>query len=375
MASSVDRAELCRYAPPPHQMQGREADQNAYRAAWSRVVLGALGLTLAPYLTPGGSPQRLTFAAYLVCALFVQFLIKRDIGGSARAFGGGLIDLAMLTFLVWRTGSASTSLVAVYVFIGLLNTMVSKPWVARALALLGWLAYVSVVVAETLGVLPYAPDAAAHIRESPPAFIAKLTSVVIVGILLGLSTYIVSRLLSAIRAREQELVTLNAQLEALSHRDPLTQLFNRRYLLDRIDLELARVRRGHAAALLMIDLDHFKVVNDTHGHLRGDDVLRRVADAIAGTVRATDVAGRYGGDEFAVLLSDTEPKQARVAAERLVKSVRDSASAVEPDGAVTASVGIAVAAVDDDSRSLLRRADENSYRAKERGGNCVCDTS
>jgi diguanylate cyclase (GGDEF)-like protein len=121
----------------------------------------------------------------------------------------------------------------------------------------------------------------------------------------------------------------------------------------------------------MMDLDGFKRVNDIHGHLRGDDLLRRIAEAIGGTTRATDVAGRYGGDEFAILLADTNQSQARAAAERLVHAVREAGSGFDAGKPVTASVGVAVAHDDDDPPSLLRRADEHAYRAKERGGNCV----
>jgi diguanylate cyclase len=252
----------------------------------------------------------------------------------------------------------------------MVNALVVKPWVARTLAALGVLAFVGVQTAEFFGIVSYAPDAPEWVQLARPGLPGVIAASVLVAILLGVSTFVVSRLMSALRAHEQELMKLNAQLEALSQRDPLTQLFNRRYLLDRIDLELARVRRGHGAALLMIDLDGFKRINDRHGHLRGDDLLKRIADAIGGSVRATDVAGRYGGDEFAVLLSDTESEQARVAAERLVNAIREC-SERETDDRVTASVGIAIALGDDDSRSLLRRADEYAYRAKQHGGDRV----
>jgi len=350
-------------------------DLNAYRAGWTRVVLGALGLVLTPLIVPSFARFWLVYIFYIASALFAQILIKKDIGGSARALVGGIIDIAMVTFLVQRLGSASTFLVSIYVFIGMINALVVKRWVSFTLAAVGILAYASIVVAEILNLLPYAPYGPLWIRYSRPPVGGVVVAALSVAVLLLFATWIVNRLMSSVREHERELMNLNTQLEALSQRDPLTQLFNRRYLLDRIDLELARVRRGHSAALLMIDLDQFKRVNDRFGHLRGDDLLKRVADAIVQSVRATDVAGRYGGDEFAVLLSDTETGQAEIAAERLVKSIRDTAQRAEPDEAVTASIGFAVALGDDDSRSLLRRADQNSYRAKEKGGNCVVGSS
>ena len=235
-------------------------DQNAYRAGWSRVVLGVLGLLLTPMIVPSFARYWLIYIFYIASALFVQVLIKKDIGGSARALIGGIIDIALVTFLVQRVGSASTFLVAIYVFIGMINALVVKPWVSFTLAALGVLAYVSIAVAESLNLLPYAPDGPLWIRYSRPPVGGVVGAALSVAVLLGVSTWIVNRLLRSVREHEQELMNLNAQLEALSQRDPLTQLFNRRYLLDRIDLELARARRGHAAALLMIDLDQFKRV-------------------------------------------------------------------------------------------------------------------
>ena len=347
------------------------ADLNAYRAGWSRVLLGVLGLVFIPMTVPGFGRYWPVFLSYIASALLWQWMIKKHIGGSGRVIAGGVFDIAMITFLVQRVGTNSSLLVTLYVFIGMMNALVAKPWASRTLAALGAAAYAGVLVVESIGLLPYAPDAPEWMQLSRPTPGGVVASAILVATLLGVSTFVVGRLVSAIRTNERQLLALNARLEALSQRDPLTQLFNRRYLLDRIDLELARTRRGHEAALLMIDLDGFKRVNDRFGHLHGDDLLKRVAEAISGSIRATDVAGRYGGDEFAVLLSDTAPDQALVAAERLVRSLREACATAEPEERVTASVGVAVALGDDDSRSLLRRADEKAYRAKEHGGDRV----
>src|SRR5690606_19886099 len=117
-------------------------------------------------------------------------------------------------------------------------------------------------------------------------------------------------------ATNAALETANAQLELLSQRDPLTDLYNRRHLVERLDQELRHVRRGRDVTFLMIDLDGFKRVNDLHGHLVGDAMLRRVAEAMRETMRETDVVGRWGGDELGVLLPDTALEEAAIAAQR-----------------------------------------------------------
>jgi diguanylate cyclase (GGDEF)-like protein len=311
----------------------------------------------------------MVFGAYVLIALALQYLIKREIGGSARAIAGGIIDIAVLTFLVQRVGSSSTLLVGLYVVLGIMMALVHTRRVAWSLAGIGSLAYASVLFAEIKGWLPYAPDATRWVPSHPPDSGVAASAALLVALLLGISTTTVSNLVSAIREREEELQHLNRQLEEISQRDPLTQLYNRRRLVECLDRELARVRRGHALSVLMVDLDRFKDVNDRHGHLKGDDVLVAISKAIGSSIRATDVAGRYGGDEFAVVLPDTEQGQAKLVAERLVDAVRESAA--ELGTAVTASVGIAEARGADDVRSVMRRADESAYRAKQSGGDGV----
>lgn len=159
--------------------------------------------------------------------------------------------------------------------------------------------------------------------------------------------------------------------------DVLTGWHNRRYLQVRLNEELARARRdGNHVACLMLDVDHFKRVNDTWGHAAGDAVLRELANRIDTQVRASDVAARYGGEEFVVLLPDTDNNSAVLLAERIRKVV--AASDYElPNGEsvpISASIGIAGVAPDADSGdlktlgdSLIARADVALYRAKSGG--------
>ncbi len=347
---------------------GGTGDQ-AYRAAWTRVALGALALSFGLTILPGLGHYWPVFAAYLVVALGIQLLIKRGVGGSWRAFLGGVIDIAILTFAVQRVGSASTPLVALYVFLAMMMALLHRRRVAIALAAFGVVAYAGVLFAEVAGILPYGPDAPNWFPVHQTSWQAAMMAASVVAALMAVTTSAVTQLVDALRQREVELTRVNRRLEELSQRDPLTNLYNRRHLVEGVERELARVRRGHSLALLMIDLDNFKRINDEQGHLRGDDLLRRIADSIAHATRETDLAGRYGGDEFVIVLADTGAEEARAAATRVVDAIRLAADGFGRSAPVTASVGVAVAEASDTTRSVIRRADENAYRAKQLGGN------
>lgn len=169
----------------------------------------------------------------------------------------------------------------------------------------------------------------------------------------------------------------NARLEVLAHTDPLTQVLNRRALTVRLASELERARRYDSVlTLLMVDLDHFKKVNDTYGHLVGDEVLREVATLLQNEIRSVDVVARYGGEEFVVVLPETSLVGAMTFAERIREHVAATPFAVSlVEGLqLTCSIGVSsypsttINTVDD----LFARADEALYRAKADGRNRVC---
>lgn len=163
-----------------------------------------------------------------------------------------------------------------------------------------------------------------------------------------------------------------SQLDALARTDALTGLPNRREILDRFQQEHARSQRaGHALSLIVIDLDHFKRVNDTHGHAAGDAVLRAFAEVAGESLRRMDVCGRTGGEEFLVLLPETGLDDARAVAERLREAL---ATRVVQHGGhalrVTASLGVAshpARSAPTPAEELLRRADDALYAAKAAG--------
>lgn len=165
----------------------------------------------------------------------------------------------------------------------------------------------------------------------------------------------------------------NARLEHLATTDPLTGLLNRRALVERLTTEMERaLRYDTSVALLLVDLDHFKRVNDTHGHLAGDGVLRGVAELLTEEARSSDLVARYGGEEFLVVLPETDDAGAAVLAERMRERVAGHTFRAWEDGhtlRLTASIGVATfpAARIESVEDLFARADAALYRAKAEG--------
>ncbi|MFH2006359.1 MAG: diguanylate cyclase [bacterium] len=166
---------------------------------------------------------------------------------------------------------------------------------------------------------------------------------------------------------------LFAEVQRLAITDELTGLMNRRQFFSLAEREFSRARRyGYPLSVVMVDVDHFKQVNDTHGHQVGDEVLAEIARRLAGALRDVDVLGRYGGEEFAVVLPDTGTKDAPIGlAERLRRCVADE-PIVTGAGAISKTVSLGVAQLrtqDKDLTKLLARADAALYEAKEAGRN------
>jgi diguanylate cyclase (GGDEF)-like protein len=171
-----------------------------------------------------------------------------------------------------------------------------------------------------------------------------------------------------------DLVRNAEQLERLATIDSMTGLYNRRHFLDQADAEWSRFQRHQRPlSMLMIDIDHFKQVNDRYGHAVGDETLIAVAQACAGGKRQSDIVGRLGGEEFAILLPETELAQAAIVADRLRAAIAGQVvTAHKVQFKVTASIGIAAASVSMSGiDALMRAADQALYQAKAKGRNCV----
>jgi two-component system, cell cycle response regulator len=186
---------------------------------------------------------------------------------------------------------------------------------------------------------------------------------------------LVARVRAAARTKnlQEELVGQYRRLETMLHEDPLTGLFNRRYVLTRLAGLISGARRhGRSLSVAMIDIDHFKRVNDVHGHEAGDAALVTTTIAMRDRMRAEDELGRLGGEEFLALLPDADAGAAAVVAESLRASVERARTRIDGlDLAVTVSVGGASWDGEEDADALVKRADKALFVAKRAGRNAV----
>jgi diguanylate cyclase (GGDEF)-like protein len=170
---------------------------------------------------------------------------------------------------------------------------------------------------------------------------------------------------------QKQLKEANLALAQASFTDLLTGLPNRRAMVERVNGELGRSDRNHASpALLMVDVDHFKQVNDSYGHETGDQVLQSLANTLRSTVRAYDTCARWGGEEFLVLLPETAMADAVGVGEKLRRAAQQRPEG-EPLPGITLSIGVAVHRQGETPAAVLRRADDAKYEAKRQGRNRV----
>lgn len=173
--------------------------------------------------------------------------------------------------------------------------------------------------------------------------------------------------------KQVELEAVIAQAREVSFTDPLTFLLNRRAMLQEIQDEVSRAERYKSLlSISIVDVDHFKMINDKYGHSVGDDVLKKVARLLRDNVRHPDIVGRYGGEEFLILLPSSNIKAAEEQAMRLCKQMRETAVEVhEHKIKVTFSIGVAQLNIGtEDWQAVLNRADNAMYNAKEKGRDC-----
>ena len=221
---------------------------------------------------------------------------------------------------------------------------------------------------EIIGVAQIVTDVTWTRREF--GRVLSLSTGLVLFVLLG----VLGSLFIVMRGAAKQVEEAHRDLEMMAITDGLTGLANRRYLMARAADECARIPRQRAkggakggVGFIMADVDDFKLANDTHGHLAGDAILRAIADRIRRVTRRYDVVGRYGGDEFLIVVPDTDFDETRGVAERVWQVVREEAFALgDVCSDMTVSVGF-TCADDDDVNAAIRRADEALYRAKNAG--------
>nr|WP_099743666.1 GGDEF domain-containing protein [Acidovorax sp. 62] len=237
--------------------------------------------------------------------------------------------------------------------------------------MLGILLYGLVVFGVASGVVA--------LRDEPgyPPVVAGAYVGMVVVVLLS-STFLTTRVQSTrehLRRQKSELARALEQIRELATHDDLTGLLNRRAMFERMQLEQRRsLRTGYPLLVAQLDIDHFKVVNDTHGHGKGDLVLRAFADTVRHSVRDTDVLARWGGEEFVLMLCDTPAEEALALLERVRLAVQAMRVPLPQGGdpiAITVSIGLARHPPADTLAHTLERADQALYAAKAQGRNRV----
>jgi diguanylate cyclase (GGDEF)-like protein len=288
-----------------------------------------------------------------VFVLVVHDILPASTLGPAKFVVEGSAAITVATILVALTGGATSPFFFVYPLIVGGAALVVTPAITLGLALTAALGYLLAVMVGT----------------APLVLAAALTTAT-VGI--NLTALLLLAYIAMVIAREQR--TSRAAAIRMSTVDPLTSLFNRAFFFAALEREIARsARSGRGFCLLMMDLDELKAINDRLGHFHGDRVLSAVGQVVSDGVRRIDTAARYGGDEFVVLLPETDPTGAFVLAEKIRIGVNELDLAL-PDDAVRPSLSVGVVAYPDDGLTadeLMISADRAMYTSKRAGKNRV----
>ena len=207
-------------------------------------------------------------------------------------------------------------------------------------------------------------------------FVPQLSLVIIAIVLAGLVALRQFLAQGELIRLQGELQRARDELARIASHDALTGVANRRSVDERLAEELESSKRhGRHLSILFVDVDHFKAVNDTHGHVAGDDALREFAATVRSCLRPTDILGRWGGEEFVVVLPETDVPEASQVGERIRVTVASKTLSFAPDASLTCSIGISAYPGDGlEAQNLLKLADQAVYRAKREGRNRVVST-
>jgi diguanylate cyclase (GGDEF)-like protein len=278
-----------------------------------------------------------------------------------------LVALLWLTYFLFNLGSARGSLLVLYLLV-LMFAVFLPPKVFVRYAALAFLSFIGLAAMDYY--LQRTVDTTAFLLQASVLLVTLIWMCLFAGHVYRLRQRMRQRRY-ALQAHQDTLRGMMRQLEDLASTDELTGLYNRRRFLRIAEGELNRLRKGHQSGLALIDLDHFKRVNDIHGHAAGDRVLQTFASVARSCLRDDDVLARYGGEEFVLLLPNTDAEQFSACCERL----REAFANAEPEdvdiaaGHLSLSIGLTLLNAGDDLDAALQRADEALYRAKRAGRN------
>ncbi|MGQ0510025.1 MAG: diguanylate cyclase [Betaproteobacteria bacterium] len=345
------------------------------RLAWTGAIAASyaldtlfLGLFALAGVVAGGLVLSYAAAAALICVLTATAYrcswnqVLRD---PEMAEPQVVAALALQLAVVWAAPQIAfpwlCNIFTVFAF-GMLSLSVRESLVIWALVVAGG------------GTVVYANAADLGMPVATPLQLVLLWSyfAAILGRFVMMSVYAGGMRARLSDSRRRLTATLDQVQRLISH-DELTKTLNRRSLVERLGAEISRSERSAAAfSVALMDLDHFKVVNDTHGHAVGDEVLRGFAGSVHDAMRATDVFGRYGGEEFLLILTGSTVGAASEAAERIRSAVMAKEwAAIAPGLNVTVSVGLAAFRKGDSIEHILKRADTALYQAKHAGRNRI----
>lgn len=334
--------------------------------AWLQLALVAAAALILPVVlvtSPGDAARRFSYPV-LVTGVILVLLLAYRLGRAGHYTGSAWLTVAVITAGPWASvglehaflSANIVPLVFIIVPILLASMLLSGPATALLAAIqLTGLLLVPVIYSDI------------NTASWPGLVIfVSLTSVLCI-----VAAAISHQDLAQIAAQTRQLSLNEARLREQSVRDVLTGLFNRRYLEETMPRELARAERLHGPlGLLLLDIDHFKRVNDTYGHAVGDDVLRQLGNLLKSNVRGSDIACRYGGEEFVLLL----PEAAREVTCQRAETLRAGAKSLtvshqgRPIEPITISIGVAAFPADGATpAALLKSADDALYRAKREG--------
>ncbi|MGE6793489.1 diguanylate cyclase (GGDEF) domain-containing protein [Pseudomonas guineae] len=361
------------------------SSQSGTRSSLQRLLLKRFSMAAATYALTGllcgvgaftglfNAPPLAVLSIAALAALsqilFLGLFLSRF---NLRFADPSLTELQVLVALVWLTALLSLfsegrgSLLVIYMLILLFGVFQLPPKVFARCALVAFLGFAGLNLYEAYTLQLRAPRMA--------LMQACVLSVVLVWLCLFASYAQALRQRMrkrrfALQAHQDTLRGMMRQLEDLAATDELTGLYNRRHFLRLASRELEGLRSGRQHGLALLDLDHFKRINDMHGHAAGDRVLQTFAVVARACLREGDVLARYGGEEFVLLLPNTEADQFSACCERL----REAFSHAEPLGVklegLSVSIGMTLLGVHDDLDDALQRADQALYQAKREGRN------